>query len=151
MTNGKRRRAMAILLVLCLLLIAGIGAQIWMSLTRTAVQYGASVITPTPSEVCPGDVISFPVDITIEHGNSISRVTEGWCRATDGICPKTLQEPVVYYNFIAPYSTGTTALRTIPHSLTPGPWQLRHCNETHATGIIDVVCWQVDVMVKDCQ
>ena len=148
MTNGKRRRMMTLLLLLCLLLIVAIMAQMWVSLTRTAVEYGETIITPDKTDVCPGDVITFPVDITIERGNSVSRVTEGWCRE-DGICPRVLQEAPVYYNFIAPYSTSATARRTVP-GLTPGPWQLRHCNETHSTGVVDVVCWQVDVTVKDC-
>jgi hypothetical protein len=151
MTNGKRRRMMTLLLVFCLLLIVAIGVQMWSSLYRKhAVGYGEQFIAPIPAEVCPGETISFPVDITIDRGNSVSRVTEGWCRATDGICPRTLQEAPVYYNFITPYSTSTTARRVIPESLTPGAWQIRHCNETHSSSVIDVVCWQVDVMVKDC-
>jgi hypothetical protein len=151
MTNGNRRRVMTMLLLICLLLIAAIGVQMWLALTQTAIKYGEQFITPVPAEVCPGETISFPVDIAIKHGNSVSRVTEGWCRAEDGICPKTLQEPPVYYNFITPYVTSATAQRVIPDDLSPGPWQLRHCNETHATGIIDVVCWQVDVTVNDCK
>ena len=151
MTNGKRRRMMTVLLVFCLLLIVTIGVQMWSSLyQQRAVEYGAQFITPEPAQVCPGETISFPVDITIERGNSVSRVTEGWCRATDGICPRTLQEAPVYYNFITPYVTSATARRVIP-DVSPGAWELRHCNETHSTSIIDVVCWQVDVLVMDCQ
>ncbi len=150
MTNGKRRRMMTVLLVFCLLLIVAIGTQMWSSLYRQrAVEYGEQFIVPVPAEVCPGETITFPVDITIEQGNSVSRVTEGWCRE-DGICPRVLQEIPVYYNFITPYSTSATARRVIPDSLTPGAWQLRHCNETHSTGVFDGVCWQVDVLVKDC-
>lgn len=150
MTNGRRKRVMTVILVLCLLLIFGIGVQMWTSLyQQQAVQYGATFISLSQSEVCPGDTITFPVDITIDRGNSVSRVTEGWCRE-DGICPRTLQETPVYYNFILPYSTSATARRVIP-DVSPGAWQLRHCNETHSTGVIDVVCWQVDVEVKDCE
>jgi hypothetical protein len=149
MTNGKRRRMMTVLLVFCLLLIVAIGVQMWTSLYRKqAVGYGEQFITPIPAEVCPGETISFPVSITIERGNSVSRVTEGWCR-DDGICPRALQETPVYYNFISPYSTSATARRVIP-DVSPGTWQLRHCNETHSINVIDVTCWQVDVIVKDC-
>ncbi len=148
MTNGKRRRMMALLLLLCLLLIAAIVVQMWLSLTQTAVDYGETFIAPDKAAVCPGDTITFPVDITIDHGNSVSRVTEGWCRA-DGICPNTLQNTPSYYNFTTPYRTSATARRTIP-DVSPGPWQLRHCNQTMFAGGHDIVCWQVDVTVKDC-
>jgi hypothetical protein len=150
MTNGKRRRMMTVLLVFCLLLILAIGIQMWTSLYQQhAVNYGEQFIVPSPAEACPGDVIAFSVDITIERGNSVSRVTEGWCRTGDGICPRVLQEPPVYYNFILPYSTSASARRTIP-DLPPGSWELRHCNTTVTSNFQDVTCWQVDVLVKDC-
>ena len=150
MTNGKRRRVMTVLLIFCLLLILMIGVQMWTSLYKKhAIDYGTQFIVPTPAEVCSGDTITFPIDITIKRGNSVSRVTEGWCRK-DGICPRVLQETPIYYNFVLPYSVSATARRVIP-DVPPGLWELRHCNETHSSSIIDVSCWQVDVLVKDCQ
>jgi hypothetical protein len=152
MTNGKRKRMMTVLLVFCLLLILVIGAQMWSTLYRQrAIEYNQRIITPIPFEVCPGDTILYPVDITVERANSVSRVTEGWCRA-DGICPRTLQSPAVSYNFIETYQVSTTANRVIPDALTPGAWELRHCNETHsAGGVFDVACYAVHVVVKDCE
>lgn len=152
MTNGKRRRVMLALLALCLLLVVAIGVQLWNSLrTDQAVEYSARFLTATPATVCPGDKFTFPVSIDINQGDSVARITEGWCRATDGICPNTLQNVPYYVNFTTPYSVTVMATRTAPESLTPGPWELRHCNETHASGLIDVTCWQVAVEVLECE
>jgi hypothetical protein len=152
MTNGKRKRMMTLLLLFCLLLIFAIGAQMWASLYRQrAIEYDQRFITPTPYEVCIGDEFTYPVDITVERANSVSSVTEGWCR-DDGICPRSLQSPPVSYNFVATYQVSTTARRVVPETLTPGGWELRHCNETHsAGGVFDVACYAVQVTVKDCQ
>ena len=151
MTNGKRRRFYTIILLLCLVAIAAIGAQMWYSLTQQqAVTYASRYITPEPMTVCPGDTFRYPVDITTETGNSVSRVTEGWCRE-DGICPAALQQAPIYYNVIQPYEVSATATRTVPDTLTPGAWQLRHCNETHSTNLIDVTCYAVPVTVEICQ
>lgn len=43
----------------------------------------------------------------------------------------------------------TIATRIVPAELTPGEWQLRHCNETHSDGLIDVVCYQISIEVRD--
>lgn len=150
MTNGKRRRMYTLILALCLLLIVAIGWQMWNSLQQTrAIDYGARILTASPAEVCPGDKFTYPIDITIATVPAVSRITEGWCRA-DGICPLTLQNSPYYVNFVEPYEVAATATRTVPAGLTPGAWQLRHCNETHASGIVDVTCYAVNVTVKDC-
>lgn len=150
MSNGKRKRMYLALLALCLLLIVWIGAQIWHSLrTDRAIDYSSRIIPATPAELCPGAMFTFPVYIDINQGQSISRITEGWCRG-DGICPRLLQQEPYTINFVSPYSVSVNASRTVPAELTPGEWQLRHCNETHASGIIDVTCWQVEITVKSC-
>lgn len=151
MTNGRRRRVMLALLALCLSVIVGIGLQLWASLrSDRVIDYGARTLTPIPAEVCPGETFTFPVSIDINQGDSVSRITEGWCRVSDGICPRTLQLEPYYVNFVEPYSVRVTATRTVPVDLPPGDWQLRHCNETHASDIIDVTCWMVPITVKEC-
>lgn len=152
MTNGTRKRMMTVVLILCLLVIVAVGTQMWSSLYRQrAIEYSQRFISPEPVTLCPGDTFRYPVEITIERGNSVSRVTEGWCRA-DGICPASLQSPPVSYNFVETYSISATATRTVPETLSPGSWQLRHCNETHsAGGVFDVACYAVLVEVEDCQ
>jgi hypothetical protein len=151
MTNGKRRRVMAVFLVLCLLLIVLIGVQMWHSLrTDRAIVYRDPFPGATPAALCPGEAFTFPLSIDIMYGDSVTRITEGWCRASDGICPRLLQTEPYYINFVEPYSVTVTASRTVPAELAPGAWELRHCNEVHASGLIDVTCWQVEVEVLDC-
>lgn len=149
MTNGKRRRLSLVLLALCLVVIASIMVQIWLSLRQNAVRYGATLLPATPAAVCAGEPFTYPVRIVVDNGDSVSRVTEGWCRA-DGICPRLFQEPPYYVNFVAGITVETTAKRTTPSTLTPGQWELRHCNETHSSGRITVVCYAVPLTIKEC-
>jgi hypothetical protein len=150
MTNGKRRRLSLLILALCLVVIASVLAQIWLSLRGDNVNYGATILPATPAAVCAGDTFTYPVSIVVDGGNSVSRVTEGWCRA-DGICPRTQQQEPYYINFVAGIEVNTTATRIAPPTLTPGGWELRHCNETHSSGKISVVCYAVPLTIKDCQ
>jgi hypothetical protein len=137
-------------IVLLLTMIAATGAFLTFRAAPDALRYNELYITPTPVAVCPGDSFAFPVDIAIRRAPSISRVTEGWCRI-DGICPKALQDDPVYYNLVTPYSVSASATRTAPTELTPGTWELRHCNEAHASGIVDVSCYAVRVEIDDCR
>lgn len=150
MTNGKRRRVFVLILALCLVLAAGVMVQMWWSLRQSAISYGATILPATPAAICAGGTFSYPVSITVENGDSVSRITEGWCRA-DGICQRTLQQPPYYVNFVAGITIETTATRTAPATLTPGEWELRHCNETHSSGRFTVVCYAVPLTIKDCE
>lgn len=139
------------LLVLMLLALAVSGFAVLLTQDPQIVYYPDKDIVSTPAEVCPGEKFTYPIVVAVEQGDAVARVTEGWCRAEDGICPNALQSAPVYFNFTAPYPVKTTATRTVPDELTPGEWQLRHCNETHSSGMIDVVCYQVVTTVKeDC-
>ena len=149
MTNGKRRRLSLLILALCLIVIAGILVQIWFSLRKEGIRYGETILPATPAAVCQGEAFTYPVRIVVDAGNSVSRVTEGWCRA-DGICPRAQSIPPYYVNFVAGITVETTATRIAPDTLTPGEWELRHCNETHSSGRIDVVCYAVPLTIKDC-
>jgi hypothetical protein len=150
MTNGKRRRLFVLILALCLVVIAGVMVQMWLSLRGEAIGYGATILPATPEAVCAGGAFTYPVSIVVAGGNSVSRVTEGWCRA-DGICPRVLQQLPYYVNFVAGITVETTARRVAPDTLTPGEWELRHCNETHSSGNITVVCYAVPLTIKDCE
>jgi len=137
-------------LIIALALITAAGMALLFQSAPDSIRYGgATILTATPAAVCPGETFTFPVDVVIEDGNSVSRVTEGWCRA-DGICPKALQEPVYYLNFVTGIEVNTTATRTAPTTLTPGEWELRHCNETHSNNRINVACYAVPITIKDC-
>lgn len=151
MTNGRRRRMSVLILLLCLVLIAAVIAQMWYGMRyQRNIEYGGAILTATPAEVCPGDTFTYAVDIIVLTGNSVAQVTEGWCRA-DGICPVALQNTPYFLNFAEPFEISATARRTVPDGLSPGEWELRHCNETRSTGQIDVQCYAVPVVVKDCE
>lgn len=152
MTNGKRRRMMLLLLALCLLLIVAVGFQLWQSLRQDkALDYERKFLTPTPTAVCPGDKFTFPIDIIIRQPDSISHIAESWCRVKDGICPDKYDAPDKDKPFVEPYEVHTQATRTVPDDMPPGDWQLRHCNETRASGLLDVTCYAVNVTVLDCE
>jgi hypothetical protein len=138
-------------IMLLLLTIAAAGAVMLFRVSPQAIEYPQRFLTPTPGAVCPGEDFVYRVDIKIDETDAVSRITEGWCRVADGICPRAFQSPPVYVNFVEPYSVSTPATRTVPIDLPPGDWQFRHCNETHATGKIDVVCYAVNIQVLDCE
>lgn len=136
-----------VLLILALA-IAALGVALAFQAAPQAITYPQRFITATPSVVCPGDTFTYPVIIAVDDGDAVSRITEGWCKV-GGICPKHLQDPDVYINFLEAQNVTTPATRIVPDKLTPGDWQLRHCNETHSTGQIAVVCYQVALTVRD--
>lgn len=152
--DAKTRKARRVVIVAVLglgLALAGLVVYIVRDMaTARAISYRETHILPEPAEVCPGDAFTFPVSIAIETPETVARVTEGWCRAEDGICPAALQQEPVYINFIEPYTVQAQARRTAPENMAPGAWQLRHCNEAHSSGKISVVCYQVEVVVLDC-
>lgn len=137
-------------IMLILVAIAVIGAFLLVQAAPQAIEYPRRYLTATPAVLCPGETFTYPVQIKIDQGDAVSRITEGWCNSDTGICPRAFQSPEVYVNFVEPYEVSTPATRTVPTDLPPGAWQLRHCNETHASGTIDVVCYAVDVTVEDC-
>lgn len=147
-TLDSPRRLLVVVLLLTIVAAAGIATM--MERAPQAINYHNPYPLATPAELCPGDTFTYPVQIDIKQGNSISRVTEGWCNRETGICPNALQADPMYYNFIVPYSVNATATRTAPAELTPGSWEFRHCNETHSDNLINVICYAVEVTVKDC-
>ena len=146
-TSTKRLRVLMVLLIV----IAAAGAVLLFRAAPQAIEYPQRYLTPTPGAVCPGEAFTYPVVISVDGTDAVSRITEGWCRVDDGICPKAFQEGEHYVNFLDGYKVSTTATRTVPADLPPGDWQFRHCNETHSDGRIDVTCYAVNVTVKDCE
>lgn len=144
-------RRLGVILVLLGLIAAVDVVLLVQHYPSSSIKYGQLTVIATPAAVCPGETFTYPITISIDRGDAVSRVTEGWCRADDGICPISRQVEPYYLNFVNPYSVATEAKRTVPVDMPPGEWQLRHCNETHSNGTIDVVCYQVAVTVKDCQ
>ena len=144
--STRRLRVIMVLLVV----IAAAGAVLLSRAAPNAIEYPQRYITPTPGAVCAGGVFTYPVAITVDESEAVSRLTEGWCRA-DGVCPRAFQSEPYYVNFLDSLEVSTTATRTVPSDLPPGDWQFRHCNETHSDGQIDVTCYAVNIQVLDCE
>ena len=144
--STKRLRVLMVLFVI----IAAAGMVLVFRVSPQAIEYSRRFVTATPGVVCPGETFTYPVNIDINESDAVSRITEGWCRVEDGICPRAFQGAEYYVNFLEGLTVSTTATRTVPADLPPGDWQFRHCNETHSTGRIEVVCYAVNVVVEDC-
>ena len=145
--STRRLRVLMVLFVI----IAAAGAVLLFRAAPQAIEYPQRYLTPTPGAVCPGEAFTYPVVISVDESDAVSRITEDWCRVTDGICPRAFQSEPYYVNLLGDYAVSTTATRTVPMDLPPGDWQFRHCNETHSDGQIDVTCYAVNVTVKDCE
>lgn len=149
-TTSDTRRLLVVFVVL--VVFVAIGLVPMFKHAPQAIVYDRRHLTASPAAVCPGEKFTFPVDIVIERGDTSARITEGWCRANDGICPKVWQDDPYYVNFVDTYEIHVPAApRWVPADLPVGEWQLRHCNEAHSDGLIDVTCYQVSVTVKDCK
>ena len=136
-------------IMLLLFIIASAGFVLLFRAAPQAVEYPQRYLTATPSVLCPGETFTYPVVISVDETDAVSHITEGWCRP-DGVCPRAFQNDPYYVNFLDDLEVSTTATRTVPADLPPGDWQFRHCNETHSTGRIEVVCYAVNVVVEDC-
>lgn len=143
-------RRLNVLFVL-MLALAGTGVVLASRMAPQSIEYPERYLTAIPPMLCPGDTFTYPVNIEIKQNDAVSEITEVWCNAETGICPRAFQLPQSHAVFLTPYSVSTAATRTIPADLPPGDWQFRHCNETHSDATIDVMCYQVAVTVKDCQ
>ena len=139
-----------VVLTALLLLIAMSGLLVLFQNAPQAIEYPQRYLTPTAAALCPGETLTYPVQIIVDETDAVSHITEGWC-AVKGICPRAFQSDPYYVNFLEGLEVSTTATRTVPADLPPGGWQFRHCNETHSDGRIDVTCYAVNVEIKDCE
>ena len=114
MTNGKRRRVMLALLALCLLVIVGIGLQLWTSLRENPIaSYGETVVYPEVYDLCPGDPLVFEQRIHVSETAAID-ISRDWC-VRDGVC--ALDSHQFWENVIlTPMDFSGTVTRTVPYS-----------------------------------
>ena len=100
---------------------------------RQVVSYGSVVYAPTPASVCPGDSITYPVEVTVTADDlpALSRVVEAWRRDADGV---TLQTTARVYELplVRPVTVRTTARRTAPN-LPAGVYWLDHVSQNGKT------------------
>lgn len=148
-TNGKRRRERIMAAAGLLALLALLALLMHTALKQAAIiEYADGVWrTPDKTDVCPGDVISFPVSITVNEAPAFVRLVESWCQP-GGICVSAYTT-TQHVALVEPYHIETTARRMVPE-LDAGVWQLNHINESHADGRITVTAWAVRVTVGEC-
>lgn len=145
--SAKRLRVIMVLMFI----IAGAGLVLLAQAAPRTIEYQQQFVAATPSVVCPGEAFTYPVQLKVEQVDAVAMITEGWCRAADGICPKGFQNPPYYINLMNILEVSTTATRTVPVGLPPGDWQFTHCNTTLSTLPPGITCYAVNVTVKDCE
>lgn len=95
-----------------------------------------AIIEPFQSEVCPGETLSFPLDLTVEGGHYTLDLRREWCVVdvpglSNGICLETLTQNNAT-TVVQRLHIETTASRTVPEVLDrfePGQWEYRETAE----------------------
>ncbi len=113
-SNNRRRRVLIGLLVLCFLVIAGIGAQMLINLQARAIaNYGEEIAQPEVYDLCPGETLRFQQRIHVSETAAID-ISRDWC-VRDGVCSLDLHE--FWENVIlTPMEYSGTANRVVPES-----------------------------------
>lgn len=121
--------------VLVGLLMAIIGLLLYAVLTASpaqVVEYGATIIAPERGEYCPGEIMRYPVQVSVGASDLpvIWRITEAWQRDSGVIVTETARSwelPIV-----RPLDVQATATRTVP-ALAPGMYWLNHVAQNGET------------------
>ena len=94
------------------------------SYPHQVVRYGSTVIAPERLSYCPGDVMRYPVHVSVDaaHLPTVLHVVEGWYSEQRGVIP---YETVSNYDvpLVRPADLDATAVRIIP-DLPPGVYWL---------------------------
>lgn len=91
MKNGRKRRIASALLIIIVafLAISIVGAV--RSIRAQAVDFAVEVIHPDAEAYCPGDVMSYDVDVRVTHYPAVVQITESWCeKGATGRCSAAL-------------------------------------------------------------
>lgn len=98
----RPRRRVIVVLVICLTVL-GVGlANMAQDIAAKPVVYGIEIITPIETDLCPGDVLRYPVTVNVVEIPTVLSIVETWCQAgTDGMCSAALshsyQLPLLEY------------------------------------------------------
>lgn len=108
------RRRVAVVLTICLVVLALGLVSMAQDIAAKPVMYEVETITPINPDVCPGDVLRYPVVIDIVEIPTMLSIVETWCQAGgNGICSTSLsrsyQLPLLEYRHI-----DTIAERVVP-------------------------------------
>lgn len=91
MKNSRKRRIISILLIIILVFLAVGVSGAARSLRAQAVDFAVEVIQPDAEAYCPGDVVTYDVDVRVTHYPAIVQITESWCeKGLTGRCSAAL-------------------------------------------------------------
>ena len=118
------RRGFGMVIAALMLAIVLLLYSIVASYPHQVVRYGSTVIAPERLSYCPGDVMRYPVHVSVDaaHLPTVLHVVEGWYSEQRGVIP---YETVSNYDvpLVRPADLDTTAVRIIP-DLPPGVYWL---------------------------
>lgn len=108
-----RRRGLVVLAVSLIVLAIGL-VSMAQDIAAKPVAYGIETITPLNPDVCPGDVLRYPVVIDVVEIPTVLSVVETWCQTgVNGMCSTSLsrsyQLPLLEYRHVE-----TIAVRPVP-------------------------------------
>lgn len=87
----KRRIAITILVVLAAFLLVTVVGAIHASVRAQAVNFTVNVIQPDALAYCPGDSVTYDVDVRVTHYPAVIQITETWCeKGLTGHCSAAL-------------------------------------------------------------
>lgn len=113
--SGRRRRvALIILGILSAFLVVTILGAIHASVRAQAVQFDVAVIQPDRPDYCPGDTLTYDVDVRVTHYPAVIQITETWCeKGLTGRCSAALSRS---WNqaVLEPRQITANAVRPIP-------------------------------------
>jgi hypothetical protein len=87
------------------------------------------VIPPTESQLCPGDNLTYSVEVEITHFPGVATISENWCRAGEsGPCSNTLAKtrsiPLAAYRKVAGSPSVPIPMSSFFNK--PGPYEYWH-------------------------
>lgn len=90
-----RRRRQRVVIVALIILVAFLAAALWGAIHSTimaaSVEFTVEVIQPDAPAYCPGDSITYDVDVRVTHYPTVIQITETWCeKGLTGRCSAAL-------------------------------------------------------------
>lgn len=106
----RPRRRVVVVLVVCLaVLVVGL-VSMAQDIAAKPVAYGIEIIAPLNPDVCPGDVLRYPVVVDVVEIPTVLSIVETWCEAgINGMCSTALsrsyQLPLLEYRHVEAVAT----------------------------------------------
>jgi len=110
----KRRLAIAVLIFLLTMLGVGLTVAIHSTIMAASVDFTVNVIQPDEPAYCPGDSVTYDVAVNVTHYPAVIQITETWCeKGPTGRCSAALSRS---WNqaVLEPRQITAKAVRVIP-------------------------------------